>query len=295
MIFGIDWRLLLGELINYILFFFCLRDARRRGSLYVGQLLGVLAFGLLLEYVDVTFIAGYYYGRALIMLGPIPLGIGIGWSIIIYAVMLTTDRLGLPAWSAPFADALLALNIDLSMDAIAIRMGMWVWGWPPEYDRWTADWFGVPFGNFFGWLVVVLLYSGWARTFRWLTPRLPRASLLSPILSVMLSEALLYLILVSTTRSKANYLALMLIVIGIALPMSLAGLRVRRAQEIPSAMAIAVPAYFHIYFLTMFFVGPMINRPLALVPISFSMLVLGLAVHTWAEKRNTLREKWSAT
>ncbi|HIC88073.1 MAG TPA: carotenoid biosynthesis protein, partial [Anaerolineae bacterium] len=187
---------ILFEAIVYALFALCLHDAWRRKAGHPAELLGGLAFGLLLEWINVTFLSGYYYGRFLLMVGPIPLGVGVGWAIIIYASMLTSDWLGLRPWTRPFADALLALNIDLSMDAVAIRLGMWVWGWPPSYDRWASQWFGVPYGNFFGWLMVVLLYSGSVRLFRSLRSRFARwphrLDWVYPFAAVLPSEVLLY-------------------------------------------------------------------------------------------------------
>ncbi|HWQ19471.1 MAG TPA: hypothetical protein VN455_06795, partial [Methanotrichaceae archaeon] len=51
-------------------------------------------------------------------------------------------------------DGLLALNIDLSMDAVAIRLGMWDWGNGFDYQ-----YFGVPYNNFWAWFWVVFSFS----------------------------------------------------------------------------------------------------------------------------------------
>lgn len=55
--------------------------------------------------------------------GLVPLCIGISWGVVIYTAMATSDRFGLPWYLRPIMDALLALTIDLGMDAIAIRLG----------------------------------------------------------------------------------------------------------------------------------------------------------------------------
>src|SRR6266704_834612 len=57
----------------------------------------------------------------------------------------------LHAW-ARGRSRLLALTIDLSMDAIAIRLGFWTW-------RQAGPWFGVPLGNFYAWFIVVFGFS----------------------------------------------------------------------------------------------------------------------------------------
>lgn len=56
----------------------------------------------------------------------VPLCIGVAWkSRIIYSAMEFSDASSLPYWLRPILDGLLALNIDLALDAIAIRFGFW--------------------------------------------------------------------------------------------------------------------------------------------------------------------------
>ncbi len=285
--FDIPLLPLAGELILYFLFALALRDAWRRGRGYPGELLGGVAFGLLLEYVNVTFITGYHYRIWIIMFGPIPLAVALGWGTIMYGAMLTSDRLGLPAWAAPFLDTLLALNIDLAMDAVAIRLGLWVWEWPPQFGRWTAQWFGVPYANFFGWLLVVLLYSGLTRLLRAYGPRLPallqRARVvLFPALAVALSEIVLFLIL-AHTNFETPFLALLLGLIGFSLVLVFVGAQRRRPQALPGMIALAVPFYYHAYFL-LALIGPLPHKQDVLYVVSGSMAVIGLVVHLWPER-----------
>ena len=57
-------------------------------------------------------------------------------------------------------DALLALNLDMSMDTVAYRMHFWNWDWSGTgRNPFTADWFGIPYGNFVGWITLVFSYS----------------------------------------------------------------------------------------------------------------------------------------
>jgi uncharacterized membrane protein len=140
----------------------------KRGSSHVSYLFGGVLFGLLLEYVNVISNMGYVYGKFMIMFGTapkdIPLCIGVGWGVIMYSARLLTDRLGLSLWASVALDAILAINIDLSMDTVAYRLHMWHWNWAGTgRDPLIADWFGVPFGNFFGWLLVVFFYSSFSR------------------------------------------------------------------------------------------------------------------------------------
>src|SRR6476659_5435776 len=144
---------LLVEVGVYILAIGCLRHAWARGQ---SRLLGLVAgmiYGVLLEYGAIATFHAYVYGHFLIMIfGAVPLCIGVSWGMIIYTAMETSDRFALPWYLRPILDALLALTIDLSMDAIAIRLGFWTWGQ-------AGPWFGVPLGNFYAWFIVVLSFS----------------------------------------------------------------------------------------------------------------------------------------
>jgi hypothetical protein len=91
----------------------------------------------------------------------VPLAIGLGWATIIYCAMLLSDQYRIPWHLRPFMDALTALILDLSIDAIAIRLGFWHWMIPLN-----AEWYGVPFENLLGWILVVLSFSFLARFIR---------------------------------------------------------------------------------------------------------------------------------
>src|SRR5664279_4765798 len=189
------------EICMYILFMLCLAHALKQGIRHVSYLLGGLLFGLILEYVNVISNMGYTYGKFIVMFGhapfDIPLCVGIGWSIIMYTARLYSDSRKLPLWSSAALDTLLAISIDLSMYTVAYRLHMWNWNWSGTgLNPLTADWFGVPFGNFFGWLMVVFFYSSISRL---LERRFSRGGQtksikfsLVPILAVLLSQVLLY-------------------------------------------------------------------------------------------------------
>lgn len=85
------------------------------------------------------------------MLGPVPLSIAVGWAIILYSAMAFADSLALPAWATPALVGLLGLNIDLAMDAVAIRLNMWHW---LAYTS-NQEWFGVPYANFYARFIVL--------------------------------------------------------------------------------------------------------------------------------------------
>ena len=107
------------------------------------------------------------------MLGPVPVVIGVAWGTIIYSVRAFSDSTNLPVWARPVLDGLLAINLDLSMDAVAIRLGMWDWGNGLDFQ-----YFGVPYNNFWAWFWVVFSFSLSLRLLsklpgfwgRWLSP-----------------------------------------------------------------------------------------------------------------------------
>ena len=58
-----SWFFPLFEFSMYLLFLFCLRFAIKKGKRDVIYLLGGLAFGLTLEYIEVISDMGYTYGQ----------------------------------------------------------------------------------------------------------------------------------------------------------------------------------------------------------------------------------------
>ena len=98
--------------------------AGQRGLPVVWQLLAGMLFGVLLEWATIQQLAAYEYGRFLIMIGEVPIVIGVSWGLIIYSVRLFSEATSLPGWARPLLVGLLALEIDLAMDTVAIRLGM---------------------------------------------------------------------------------------------------------------------------------------------------------------------------
>src|SRR5947199_9956409 len=100
------------ELIVAALFVACLRHAARFGPARVWQLLAGVVFGLLLETATIQQLHAYRYGRFLLMVGDVPLMVGVGWGVIIYSARLFSDETNLPEWARPVLDGLLGLNVD---------------------------------------------------------------------------------------------------------------------------------------------------------------------------------------
>lgn len=169
------WAIPFLEVTSVLLLLWCVADAWRRGSRFVLELAGGALFGLAVEQL-VIWLAGasgrpdaYGYGPfAWMATADVPLAVATSWGALLYAAMKYSDRLGLPVWMRPAADGLYALMLDLTMDVVAVRLGLWHWATPPE-----AQWFGVPYSNFGGWLLLAVLFSAGVRAARALAGRLP--------------------------------------------------------------------------------------------------------------------------
>ncbi len=145
---------LLFELIIYLQFVLCILHAWKHGSASMVRLFSGILFGLLLELGTIRELNAYHYGRFLIMILDVPLCIAVAWGNIIYSVMEFSDATNLPRWARPLLDGLLGLNIDLALDAVAIRLGFWDWGAGLRFQ-----YFGVPYANFLAWFWVVASFS----------------------------------------------------------------------------------------------------------------------------------------
>jgi uncharacterized membrane protein len=158
-------RLLFGllELVVLILFALSAHFAYRTGGRRrLIELLSAVPFGILLEQGDIKIFGSYAYNQGfLIKVGSVPLAIALAWAMIITSSMFMSDRLGIPPRLAPFADAVFTIVLDLSIDAIAIRQGLWHWNIPLD-----TGFFGVPAGNYYGWLFVAFGFSAWTRWVR---------------------------------------------------------------------------------------------------------------------------------
>src|SRR5919108_6046934 len=118
----------LYEISLYLQLMLCLPHAWKHGSANLLRLLVGIPFGVLLELATIRQLNAYAYAQFIFMVLDVPLGIGVAWGCILYSVMEFSGGSSLPYPLRPVLDALLALNIDLSLDAVAIRFGFWNWG-----------------------------------------------------------------------------------------------------------------------------------------------------------------------
>jgi hypothetical protein len=99
---GVAVPLLIFEVLVYGLLGLCLWHALQQGALRRARVLelgsGVL-YGLTLEVSTIFLLHAYQYGHFLIMFGPVPLAVAVGWSVILYSARAFADALALPPWA----------------------------------------------------------------------------------------------------------------------------------------------------------------------------------------------------
>lgn len=261
------------ELMMFGLLALCLWHAAKAGPVAVVRLLVGVLFGVLLEILTIWQINAYSYGRFALMVFDVPLAIGVGWGVIIYSAQLFSDRTTLPEWARAVLDALLALSIDLAMDVIAIRLGFWDWGTSP-----TFEFFGVPFGNFWGWFWVVFSYSGGTRLLlRWLKGRwqilAPVGGLLLGLIGVFVTNGI-FVFVIPSSWNLPVVAGLVMISVGIVL-----ALRPRVNVGEGDLVAVVVPLVLHSFFLFAGLVSGVILQPIALLVVSVLMLGLSVLLH----------------
>lgn len=151
------------EIAMLVLFCLVLADAARSYDYNRKKLLLlVLAFiyAIIFENFNMYLTQGhagsYFYNEGfLLWIWHTPLFIALAWACLIYTAVHITDMLRLKLLTRPFMDALLVLMIDLSLDVVAVRQGLWTW----VGHSLTQGWFGVPANNFIGWMFVTFMFS----------------------------------------------------------------------------------------------------------------------------------------
>ena len=260
------------ELILAVLFGVCLRHAARLGPARVWQLIAGVLFGVLLEWATIQQLHAYRYGRWLLMLGDVPLMVGVGWGVIIYSVRVFSDASSLPEWARPVLDGLLALNIDLAMDAVAIRLGLWDWG-----QGLQDQYFGVPYANFWAWFWVVFSFSVGLRALA--RPATWTGRWLGPIGAILVGVAdIIAMNAVITSIAPAWYEPTIALTLAAALLLVLLH-RPRLSQRPADPLVFWVPFGFHAYFLSAGLLSQAILHPPMLLLVGAAMLALALYLH----------------
>ena len=278
---------ILFELIVYIQFALCLQHALKHGTANVLKLIAGGAFGVLLELATIRQLNAYEYGQFMLMVLNVPLCIGLAWGAIIYAVSEFSDASNLPYLIRPVLDGLLALNIDLALDAVAIRLGFWDWGQGMQFQC-----FGVPFANFWAWFWVVFSFSmgyrllarraDWIGT--WLSPLL---ALVVGLAGVLSTNSLIVFII------PFDYYTLTITGLLTCAPVLMLIMRPRFYQRPVPSLTFWVPFLSHAYLLVAGLVSGVILNPPVLLVVSVLMFALALTLH-WPTVRIILQKERTA-
>lgn len=132
---------------------------RHDNSRSLSVLVSAALFAWIFENLNVHQVVGrgaYSYNEKFaVFLDRVPLFIVLSWAIILWTAMQisTSGTRSLPQRIC--RDASLAVLLDLGFDATAIRHEFWTW----HGVAFNEAWFGVPAGNFFGWLWVSVAFS----------------------------------------------------------------------------------------------------------------------------------------
>jgi len=261
------------EINIYIQFVLCLHHAWKHGKAKLLMLFAGILFGVLLELATIRQLHTYEYGRFLIMVLDVPFCIGMAWSCILYSVMEFSNASSLPYWTRPILDGLLALNIDLALDAAAIRFGFWDWG-----DGLKNQYFGVPYANFWAWFWVIFFFSLGYRIFArrqdwigtWVSPVF---GLIIGLAGVLGTNALIVFVIPKEYRP---------VVIAITLIIALMIILALRPKfyliQVPS-LVFWVPFLTHAYVLVAGLISGVVFDPPFLLWVGLIMMMVSLYLH----------------
>jgi len=318
------------ELGVFVLALICLRHAWQRTRYLAIAFLVTIVFSFSTEIFAIKLLHEYYYNSFFVMIcrepglpwgvnlsctassSCVPLAIPVMESIVIYAAIVTSDRLNLPWAARPVFVGLLAISIDLVMDPVVSAslachatsravnpvvvghgLGFWVWlfkpeqaalGLPPEHNLL----FGVPLNNFSGWFLSVLIYSlllhmGWRK--------IPPGSkgilgdLIVPVVAIPLTLlafagviAVYQWLITNVVGSEWTLVALIL---GASILVILRFARRARRDNPIDRVILAVPLLLHVYFLGMLFASNLYREEPVVIAVSAALFPLSLLLFSW--------------
>jgi hypothetical protein len=277
---------LLFELIIYIQLALCVRHAWKQGMPNILKLMAGIIFGVTLEIATIRQLHAYQYGQFLLMILDVPLCIGVAWSCIIYSSMEFSNASTVPYWARPVLDGLLALNIDLALDTVAIRFGFWDWGQGLKFQ-----FFGVPYANFWAWFWVVFSFSlgyrllahreDWA--VKWLSPLM---ALIVGLGGVMGSN-----IIIAFGVPFEDHILLVGVTLFLAL-FTIAAMQPRFYLKPAPSLVLWIPFLTHLYILIAGVISGVILDPPVLFWMGVLMTAIGYylhqpTIHRFLERRST--------
>ncbi|PIZ66155.1 hypothetical protein COY14_00820 [Candidatus Roizmanbacteria bacterium CG_4_10_14_0_2_um_filter_36_9] len=148
-----------------------------------------------------TLFGGHYiYAVETLKFMTVPINVILYWAVFIYTGYVVTNsflyNLGKNKPSLKnknlkllplliVVDALIVVAIDLFMDPVQVAQGNWSW---PN----GGPYFGIPIGNFVGWIVITIISTGIVRSYEYFHPTISNAHK-SLLMIPVLGYGLLYL------------------------------------------------------------------------------------------------------
>ncbi len=282
----------------YMVFF--INYVKNREYLKLINFISASAFGITLEYLSIYIFDNYHYSENfIIQLGNapnnVPIVIGLCWGMIIVSSMRISDTFGIRKRYRPFMDTLQAMLIDFTMDVTAIRIegGFWDWGIPQYTEINSSSYFGVPWGNYLGWFLIVLTFSFTIRLNHHLwNDKINTKVIIYNILAPLFSYLPLYLGLEGTKqsylfllRSGVNFPWYTFSIVAtlhlIALIVVIRAIRssINIDPDSNTRLAVILQTSFHVFYLTAFiYLGLLSSIPLAGL-IAGILFVINLVIH----------------
>ena len=105
----------------------------------------------------------WYDQHRLMMIGVVPLGVILTEAVIVYAAFRLFEYLNMPKWTVIWVVGFFSMFQDMTYDPVAINntyffdgvmSGQWNWAFAYE-----GTYFGIPFYNFSGWLIMTGIYA----------------------------------------------------------------------------------------------------------------------------------------
>ena len=262
------------EISITVLFILCVLHSIKRGKNYLFELIIISIYGLLLEIIGVALVQSYIYGDFLVKILDAPVAVALGWGVIIYTSMATAERLGSVQKIRPFLVALLVVNIDLSMDAIAIREGFWAWGGSNGF------WFNVPASNFICWFVAAFSFSYFIYYFRKnqkLKTFYPILCLILSLITLIIVEIIMIYWLLPAIRNPFYTFVLVVYILDLSLIYVIMKKGQLKKDNELDWIVISIPTGFHLFFLVLLLVRD--YKTPELIIVSVSMTIIGLYAH----------------
>ncbi len=282
------WHFWVIEICVFLFAAGLVRHALRQGGRWLSTYLWGMGFGLVVELIIVLkanpAAQHYVYGDFLLMVTVmgkgVPLWVGVGWGAIVYMASFTAQRLRSP-WSVrPFSAGVLAVNIDLTLDPMAERLGFWTW-----HNVDPINLYGVPLDNFLGWFFIVSSYAFFARWLFRIIPAntwgrvvwIPPAGGILALIAVVLIELIMPHIYSLPLGQTWAFLA---VFVGAAVLLAAFALRSRRDNPAELQVLGTVLGMHTISLFLLFFTGSFRELPSLMVFVPMTALV-GFFAYSW--------------